>query len=161
MKILHIDCSPHRASHSRALSAAIVAQLRAYAPDLDTTHRDLGAGLVPPVDAFYATALARRPSSGDGELPGTMQCSETLIREIEASDAIVIGTPVHNFTVPTTLKAWIDHVVRLDRPMAMGSAGKIGLRADRPVFTGIAAARGTLVSAIDRGRIEIMRDQPA
>lgn len=66
MKILHIDCSPRWASRSRALSASTVAQLRAYAPDLDMTYHDLASGPLPPVDVFYATALARRPPSGDG-----------------------------------------------------------------------------------------------
>ena len=44
-----------------------------------------------------------------------MSQSEELIQELESSDFVVIGTPVHNFTVPSALKAWIDHIVRIRR----------------------------------------------
>ena len=44
-----------------------------------------------------------------------MSQSEELIAELESSDFVVIGTPMHNFTVPSALKAWIDHVVRVRR----------------------------------------------
>ena len=44
-----------------------------------------------------------------------MSRSEELIQELESSDFVVIGTPMHNFTVPSALKAWIDHVVRVRR----------------------------------------------
>ncbi len=66
--------------------------------------------------------------------------SERLIVELESADCIVIGTPMHNFTVPSVLKAWIDHVVRIHRTFNATPEGKVGLLADRPVF--IAASSG-------------------
>jgi FMN-dependent NADH-azoreductase len=68
-----------------------------------------------------------------------MAQSEALIRELESSDCVVIGTPMHNLTAPSTLKAWIDHVVRARRTFAMTAAGKVGALRDRPVFVAIAS----------------------
>nr|WP_128935368.1 NAD(P)H-dependent oxidoreductase [Bradyrhizobium zhanjiangense] len=76
------------------------------------------------------------------------QLAETLIREVEAADVIVIGTPMHNFTIPSVLKAWIDQVLRVGRTMESTPVGKVGMLPDRPVFIGVAsggvftAARG-------------------
>jgi len=55
--------------------------------------------------------------------------SETLIAEVEAGDAIVISTPMHNFTLPSALKSWIDHIVRSGRTFRSSAGGKVGLLA--------------------------------
>jgi FMN-dependent NADH-azoreductase len=68
-----------------------------------------------------------------------MALSEELIRELESADFVVIGTPMHNFTVPSALKAWIDHVVRARRTFNVTPAGKVGLLRDRPVFVAISS----------------------
>ena len=60
--------------------------------------------------------------------------SEYLIAELDAADIVVIGTPMNNFTVPSTLKAWIDHIVRIRRTFRSTPAGKVGLLRDRPVI---------------------------
>ena len=65
--------------------------------------------------------------------------SEELIQELERADIVVISTPMHNLTVPATLKVWIDHIVRARRTFKMSKAGKVGLLQDRPVFVAIAS----------------------
>ena len=60
--------------------------------------------------------------------------SERYIGELEAADWVVIGTPMNNFSVPSTLKAWIDHIVRIRRTFRSTPEGKIGLLADTPVM---------------------------
>ena len=60
--------------------------------------------------------------------------SESLIGELEAADFVVIGTPMNNFAVPSTLKAWIDHIVRIRRTFRSTAEGKIGILQDRPVI---------------------------
>jgi len=62
-----------------------------------------------------------------------------LIQEVEAADVIVIGTPMHNLTVPSVLKAWIDQILRAGRTFKSTLAGKVGMLRDRPVFIGIAS----------------------
>ena len=138
MNILHIDSSPRRESHSRELSAAIVEKLLEVAPGASITRRDLGAEPLPHTMANYAFALST-PATLAAPPKGSLDVSEALIREVEAADAIVIGTPMHNFTIPSVLKAWIDQILRVDRTMKSTPAGKVGMLRDRPVFIGVAS----------------------
>ncbi len=138
MHILHIDCSPRRESHSRGLSAAIVGRLLEVAPGATIRRRDLGAEPLPHAVADYAIALST-PATLAAPPTGSLDVSEMLIREIEAADVIVIGTPMHNYTIPSSLKAWIDQVLRVGRTMKSTPAGKVGMLQDRPVFIGVAS----------------------
>jgi FMN-dependent NADH-azoreductase len=61
----------------------------------------------------------------------------------------VIGTPMHNFTVPSALKAWIDHIVRVRRTFNVTPAGKVAMLRDRPVF--IAVSSGGRFPESERG----------
>lgn len=140
MNILHIDCSPRPESHSRQLSAAIVARLLAIDPEASVTRRDLGQESIPHAAPDYAAALSSPAALQASLSNGTMHLSEILIREVEAADVLVIGTPMNNFTVPSVLKAWIDQIVRIGRTFAPSARGeKVGLLQDRPVFFGIAS----------------------
>ena len=107
MNILHIDCSPRTESHSRRLSAALVGKLLDGTPNASVTRRDLTCVPMPHVASDYATALSS-PATLAAPPNGSLEFSDMLIREVEAADAIVIGTPMHNLTVPSVLKAWID-----------------------------------------------------
>ncbi|MFB9950928.1 NAD(P)H-dependent oxidoreductase [Rhizobium puerariae] len=100
MNILHIDSSPRQQSHSRQLSAAIVEKLLEVAPGADIVRRDLGADPLPQTAALYAAAPAS-PTTLVDPPAGSLDLSEQLIREVEAADAVVIGTPMHNLTIPS------------------------------------------------------------
>jgi FMN-dependent NADH-azoreductase len=138
MNILHIDCSPRPGSHSRQLSAAIVEKLLEAAPDASVIRRDIAAAPVPHAAPDYATTLSS-PATLAAPLRGALDLSEALIQEVEAADAIVIGTPMYNLTVPSVLKAWIDQILRAGRTFMSSPAGKVGMLRDRPVFIGIAS----------------------
>lgn len=151
MNILHIRCSP-RGTHSEShrLACWIIEHLQRATPSAVLVERALGPHAPPHIDASYATALGGAQALSE-ELSGTgaMALSETLIRELEGADVLVIGTPMHNFTVPSALKAWIDHVVRAHRTFEIGREGKLGKLRDRPVL--IAVSSGGAVSG-DRAR---------
>ncbi|MBZ9777021.1 FMN-dependent NADH-azoreductase [Mesorhizobium sp. CO1-1-8] len=138
MNILHIDVSPRQESHSRQLSAAIVERLLEVAPGASITRRDLGADPLPHTLADYSIALST-PATLAAPPKGALDRSEALIQEVEAADVIVIGTPMHNFTIPSVLKAWIDQILRVGRTMKSTPAGKVGMLRDRPVFIGVAS----------------------
>ena len=70
---------------------------------------------------------------------GALQESEKLIEELDAADILIISTPMHNFTVPSMLKAWIDQVIRFGRTFQSTPTGKIGLLRNKPVFIVIAS----------------------
>lgn len=138
MNILHIDCSPRRKSHSRELSAAIVQKILEVAPGAGISRRDLGFEPLPHTVADYAAALAS-PATLAAPPKGSLDVSEALIREVEAADVMVIGTPMYNFTIPSVLKAWIDQILRAGRTWKSTPAGKVGVLRDRPVFIGVAS----------------------
>jgi FMN-dependent NADH-azoreductase len=138
MNILHIDSSPRQESHSRQLSAAIVEKLLEVASGARITRRDLGAEPLPHAVADYAVALSS-PATLAAPPKGALDLSEVLIQEVEAADVIVIGTPMHNYSIPSVLKAWIDQILRVDRTMKSTPAGKVGMLRDRPVFIGVAS----------------------
>jgi len=135
MNILHIDCSPRLESHSRGLSAAVVAKLLAARAGASVTRRDLGLQPIPHAGADYAAALASRAAPAEG----AVRLSEELIREVEAADVLVIGTPMNNFTVPSVLKAWIDQILRIGRTFVSTPEGKVGSLRDRPVYIAVAS----------------------
>jgi FMN-dependent NADH-azoreductase len=138
MNILHIDCSPRQDSHSRQLSAAIVERLLEVAPGASITRRDLGTEPLPHAVADYAVTLSSLATLA-APLKGALDVSEALIQEVEAADVIVIGTPMHNFTIPSVLKAWIDQTLRVGRTMKSTPSGKVGMLRDRPAFIGVAS----------------------
>lgn len=128
--ILQILASPRPQSCSRLIAREIVARLRALHPGAQVIDRDLAADPPPHPDlALYNAILSREAGP---EHPG-FALSERLIGELEAADWVVIGTPMNNFTVPSTLKAWIDHIVRIRRTFRSTPEGKIGMLSDRPV----------------------------
>ncbi len=137
MQILHIDCSPRQDGQSRRISAEIVARICTLIPEATIVKRDIST-LTPP-DASYAALLASPADANDEGTEGSTELSDILIHEVEAASVMVLGAPVHNFTVPAALKSWLDHVVRMNRTFALGANGKQGLVADRPVLIGVAA----------------------
>jgi FMN-dependent NADH-azoreductase len=138
MKILHVNCSSRgQASESFRLSRKIVDLLLKKSPDAVLVKREIGGGALRHIDANYA--FAQHSSAAEINQEGSISTSEELIRELENSDVVVIGTPMHNLSVPSALKAWIDHVVRARRTFNVGAAGKVGTLRDRPVFIAVAS----------------------
>jgi FMN-dependent NADH-azoreductase len=141
MKILHVSCSPRgQASESYRLSKKIIGFLLESEPEAILVTRVIGGGALSHIDENYAAALgAPQPSRAELSLQGSFAQSEELIQELESADVVVIGTPMHNFTVPSALKAWIDHVVRVRRTFTTTATGKLAALRDRPVFVAVSS----------------------
>jgi FMN-dependent NADH-azoreductase len=136
-KILHVSCSPRvQRAESYRLSQKIIGFLLQKAPTATIVDRAIGGGALLPIDESYAISQG---SSVDMSQEGSAARSEELMLEIESSDFVVIGTPMHNMTVPSVLKAWIDHVVRARRTFNVTAAGKVGRLRDRPVFIAVSS----------------------
>lgn len=129
--VLLVNASPQGfASHANGLAGELIDSLRARHPGITLTDRDLSAQPLPALGVDYARALTTPTPFEDP----VFDVSETLIRELEACDVLIIATPMHNFTVPAALKLWIDYVLRIQRTFSSGPEGKTGLLADRPVY---------------------------
>lgn len=138
MNILHIDCSTRLPSYSRQMSAAIMDQLQEDAWPMAVIRRDLGLYPIPHAAMEYAEALSSAAAAAAANAD-TCWLSEELIGELESADVVVIDTPMHNFTIPSVLKVWIDQVLRVGRTIIPTPAGKVGALKDRPVFVAIAS----------------------
>jgi FMN-dependent NADH-azoreductase len=133
--ILYIPCSPRGAdSHSLRFAEEVLDRLRELHPAAVVRTRDLIATPPDPVNAAFSAAVLDPSAS-----PDAFRQSEMLINELEWADTVVIATPMHNFTVPAVLKAWIDQIVRIHRTFASTPEGKVGKLRDRPVFVVIAS----------------------
>jgi len=117
MNILHIDSSIlGENSASRGLTQAIVDQLRAQHPGASVTRMDLDADPLPPLSS---RSLAGADAT---ESARAQRALDTLF----AADVVVIGAPMYNFSVPSTLKAWIDRVAVAGKTFRYTSAGPEG-----------------------------------
>lgn len=139
--ILQILASPRPNSFSRRIARDVTQRLAALHPRAEIIDRDLAADPPPHPDLDLYEAILT--PTVDGSDP-RFALSETLIGELEASDFVVIGTPMNNFSVPSTLKSWVDHIVRIRRTFRSTPEGKIGLLRDRPVF--IVSSHGGFMS---------------
>lgn len=124
MKVLHIDASPRTVrSVTRKLTSAFVNALRVKHPGLKVTHHDIGHH--PPAfisDSWVGAAFAPADHN-DPAMKGVLHHSDELTTELMSTDLLVIGSPMHNFTVSASLKAWIDQVVRTDMTFKITEAG--------------------------------------
>jgi FMN-dependent NADH-azoreductase len=135
--ILRVSFSPRgQASESHRLSQRIVDLLLDRQPGAEVIDRDFGNGSLAQVDGSYAQSQG---GPVDVSSDGSIAQSEDLIGELERADILIISTPMHNLIMPSALKAWIDHVVRVRRTFNITAAGKVGALRDRPVFLAIAS----------------------
>jgi len=128
MNILHIDASASDsvASHTRRLSNELVERLKTANPDATIVYRDLVANPLPHVDMTIRHAWTAE-NTGDTKLAETMSRSKALVDELKAADLVVVGSPMYNFTIPSTLKAWIDHVAIAGQTFSYTAEGPRGL----------------------------------
>lgn len=128
MNILHIDSSASdpATSHSRRLSAELVAKLKAANPGASVAYRDVAAERLPHVDMTIRQAWMP-DGEKDEAMTATAGRSKQLVDELKAADVVVIGSPMYNFTVPSTLKSWIDHVAIAGQTFQYTATGPKGL----------------------------------
>ena len=134
-RILHVAASPKgEAAESWRVAERLLARLEG-----ETICRRLDLDPPPPPDAAFARdMMAGQTATAAAGLP-SLALSEALIAELDAADVLVISTPMHNFTLPASLKAWIDQIVRFGRTFRSTPDGKVGLLRDRPTYIVIAS----------------------
>ena len=142
MTILHIDSSPRgERSHSRQLTHAFVEELKQLHSNARVVYRDLGHNPVPHVTEPWIAAAYSSPESHSPEAKAAIAVSNELVDELLSADILVIGAPMHNFSIPSTLKAWVDQVVRVGRTVAY-SPGPQGLVEGKKAFVFVARGAG-------------------
>lgn len=114
--LLHIDSSATvDGSVSREVSAAFRDAWLEQHPGGTVIHRDLAVEPVPHLDADGIVAPFLPEDQRTPEQAAALAVREELAAELEQADAVVIGTPMYNFTIPSGLKAWLDQVILIGR----------------------------------------------
>ncbi|MEV7380086.1 FMN-dependent NADH-azoreductase [Streptomyces lydicus] len=135
--LLLIDSSvfPEGGSASRSVTAAFRTAWEEQHPDGTVIHRDLAADPLPHLDGVAASAGFSDPATHTPEQQAAFALRVELAEELERADAVVIAAPMYNFTIPSTLKAWLDQVIIMGR-----TAGETPSAKGTPVT--VVASRG-------------------
>jgi len=149
LRVLRVDASARAEdSVSRRLADLMLDELAERMPGLELVRRDVAPGL-PLVDAAWVDANLTEPEARTAAQRQALARSDELVGELMAADVLVIATPIYNFGVPASLKAWIDQVARARLTFRYTEYGPEGLLSGKKVYV-LAASGGTEVgSAID------------
>jgi FMN-dependent NADH-azoreductase len=131
------------ASVSNMLVQEALSELRTRDPELQITVRDLGDDPVPHLTLDAASALRGAEPANECQAAARAR-SDALIAELKAADTVIIGAPMYNFGIPSTLKAWFDHVLRAGITFRYSEAGPVGLLAGKRAI--VIETRGGLYS---------------
>ncbi|AXK33461.1 FMN-dependent NADH-azoreductase [Streptomyces armeniacus] len=142
--LLHLDSSLNGdQSHSRAVTAAFRKAWEAEHPEGKVVYRDLASDPLPHMTAptYYAGFVA--PADRTPEQAAAVELRERLIEEAEAADAILIGAPLYNYSISSSLKAWFDHVIAMGRTAGAEKPSLAGKHATVVTSRGGSYAPGT------------------
>ncbi len=132
--LLRIDTSLREGgSDSRTLADRFVQRWHRRHPDGQVRVRDLAAEPVPHLDGATLAALAAEPGARDAEASARVARADALIDEFMDADEIVLAVPMYNFGIPSTLKAYLDHVARAGVTFRYTPEGPQGLAGGKRV----------------------------
>ena len=138
MKILHLISSPRgAASFSIKLGNAVVEKLTAANPESSVKTHNLVATPFPHLEEVHLNSFYTPLENHTPELTEAIRHSNEAIAEVQDADVIVIGVPMYNFGIHSTLKAWIDHVARAGQTFRYGENGPEGLVKGKKVYLAI------------------------
>jgi len=145
-KILNIISSPRgNASYSIRLANTLIDRLRtAYPGSVVTTH-DLTAVPFPHLEEVHIASFNTPAESRTDEYRDAIRHSDQAIQELMDADIVIIGAPMYNFGVPSTLKTWIDHIVRAKKTFSYSEKGAEGLVKEKKVY--LVVTSGGILSA--------------
>lgn len=124
------------ASISRQLTKRFSSNWQKSNPTGKIVTRDLAIDELPHVTMPWLSAYFTPPHAQTPEMTAQLRLSDTLVAEVLAADELVIATPVYNYNIPASLKAWVDHIVR--KGTTLGFDGK-GLLSDKKATVIIAS----------------------
>lgn len=127
---------------SHQLADELIEVLSQQHPDLSVMGRNLADENIPHLDGEWITALSTPEESRTNEQQKKSAYSDQLIAELQQSDAVVIGAPMYNFSVPSVLKAWFDHIARAGVTFSYTPDGPKGLLENKIAY--VITTRGGL-----------------
>jgi len=133
--VLHIDSSIRgNDSDSRSLSSQFINQWRLARPADRIQERDIVTNALPHIDATLVSGLLTNEADRNDGMIEALSRVETLVNEFLEADVIVVGAPMYNFGIPSTLKAWIDHISQAGRTFRYTENGPEGMAKGKSVY---------------------------
>ena len=140
MNILNLISSPRGTeSFSIKLGNAVVEKLQQAYPGSTVKTKDLTQKPFPHLEEVHLQSFFTPAESRSPELIEAVKHSDVAIAELRAADIIVIGVPIYNFNIPSTLKSWIDHIARAGETFSYSEKGPEGLVKNKKVYLAIAS----------------------
>ena len=144
-RILLITSSPRgAASYSSQVARALASKLADGHGHSKVAVRDLAREPLPHIDESFAVARNTPPERLSAAQRAALERSDALVAELEAADVVIIAAAMINFGIPSTLKAYIDHVLRPGVTFRYGEKGPEGLVRGKKVY--LVLARGGVYS---------------
>lgn len=126
MKILFVESSPTgEKSQTRRLARRLKERIQKIHPLAEIVQRDVAQTHIPHLDLPAVEALKMGAAGAAHE--SFLALSDRLIGELLSSDVIVIALPMWNFSIPSSLKAWLDHILRAGKTFSYSPDGPRGL----------------------------------
>jgi FMN-dependent NADH-azoreductase len=125
--LLIVNSSPRSNSVSRKLTQQFAEDWKSVHAQGRLIERDLSDGTVPYLNEGWIEAAYAPEANRTLEQVAMLALSDQLIDEIMAADVILLGIPMHNFSVPATFKAWIDQIARVGKTFSYTERGPKGL----------------------------------
>lgn len=144
-KILHIISSPRgSASVSRKLGNAVVQKIKDKYPNARIRERDLTLDHFPHLEEEQIKSFFTKEELRSPEQQSAVKLSDEVIAELLEADILVVDTSMYNFSVPSRLKAWIDHIARAGHTFRYTDKGPEGLLKNKKLY--IAFSGGAVYS---------------
>ena len=137
--ILHVNASVNgENSNSRQIASKLIERIIAADPSAKVVERDANDKAITAltgetVGAFYTPEESRSDTQKE-----VIAVSDKLVAEIQAADVVVIGAPMYNFSVPSTLKAWVDLIARVGVTFKYTESGPVGLLTGKKAYVVVA-----------------------
>jgi len=137
--ILLLTSSPRADSLSTNIATEFAEKLRAQNPGKVIVHRDLVANPLPHIDDLFTAAIRKPADSRTAEEAKAVETSDELVEELLAADTLVIGTGLINFSIYSSLKAWIDNIARAGSTFKYTESGPVGLATGKKAYIVLAS----------------------
>lgn len=125
-------------SVSNQLSQTVINQLLERNPESKVVIRDLGTYPVPHLELLSLKSLAIAKEERNEKEHEASKFSEITLKEVQDADIIVIGVPFYNFSFPSTLKSWIDHITIAGKTFSYADGAAKGLLENKKVYLNFA-----------------------
>lgn len=139
-RILHLISSIQgEQSYSIKLGKAIVEKVIEKYPGSTVEELNLSDLGIPHLDPAILQSMVTPGDQLSTEAKETVRYSNAAVKQLMAADVIVIGAPLINFTIPTTLKSWIDHITRPGITFSYNENGPVGMVTGKKVYVAMSS----------------------